>query len=557
MTIAPRGVDAMSERQVDILIVGGGVGGCAAAMAATALGLRVIMTEPTTWIGGQLTSQAVPPDEHPWIEGQGCTRRYAAYRHGVRQFYREHYPLTAQARANLLLNPGAGRVSRLCHEPRVGLAVLESMLAWPRACGLLEIWLEHEPVSADVDGDRVRALTLLDRRSGARRTVQARYFLDATELGDLLPLAGVEYVSGAESQADTGEPHAPTGPAQPDNVQAFTWCFAMGHDPEPGADHTIDKPAQYDFWSSFVPALNPAWCGPLLSRQAMHPITLKPYTLPLFPPPHDPLAMSMWTYRRIVFAGHYAPQQRPHEVTLVNWIHNDYFLGNLIDRPAEEAAGHLEAARQLSLSLLYWLQTQAPRDDGGMGHRGLHLCPELMGTRDGLAMAPYIRESRRIRAVFTVLEQHIGTTARGGWDIHACHTRPEHVTDHPEPEKFTDSVGVGSYRIDLHPSTGGDNYIDISSLPFQIPLGALLPVRMTNLLPAGKNIGVTHITNGCYRLHPVEWNIGESAGFLAAFCLRTGRRPHEVRQSPAQLEAFQKLLLEQGVQLSWTGLTPR
>jgi hypothetical protein len=40
---------------------------------------------------------------------------------------------------------------------------------------------------------------------------------------------------------------------------------------------------------------------------------------------------------------------------------------------------------------------------------------------------------------------------------------------------FADSVGVGSYRIDLHPSTGGDNYVDLSSLPFEIPLGALLP----------------------------------------------------------------------------------
>ncbi|MGG2474547.1 FAD-dependent oxidoreductase, partial [Rhizobium sp. BR5] len=34
-----------------------------------------------------------------------------------------------------------------------------------------------------------------------------------------------------------------------------------------------------------------------------------------------------------------------------------------------------------------------------------------------------------------------------------------------------------------------------------------------------KNIGTTHITNGCYRLHPVEWNIGEVAGMLAAYCL--------------------------------------
>ena len=105
-----------------------------------------------------------------------------------------------------------------------------------------------------------------------------------------------------------------------------------------------------------------------------------------------------------------------------------------------------------------------------------------------MAKAPYIRESRRIEAELTVVEQHVGTEAR----------RRILKSDHVQAESFPDSVGVGSYRIDLHPSTGGDNYIDISSLPFQIPLGALIPKRVENLLPACKNLGTTHITNGCY-----------------------------------------------------------
>ena len=116
---------------------------------------------------------------------------------------------------------------------------------------------------------------------------------------------------------------------------------------------------------------------------------------------------------------------------------------------------------------------------------------------------------------------------------------------------FDDSVGIGSYRIDLHPSTRGDNYIDISSLPFQIPLGALIPRRVENLIPACKNIGVTHITNGCYRLHPVEWNIGEAAGLLAAFCRRRGVRPLHVRNSEDELDQFQDHLRDQGVELEW------
>ena len=143
-------------------------------------------------------------------------------------------------------------------------------------------------------------------------------------------------------------------------------------------------------------------------------------------------------------------------------LKNDYLEGNIIDKPADEVERYLEEARQLSLSLIYWMQTEAPRPDGGVGYPGLYLRPDLVGTDDGLAMFPYIRESRRIKALFTVTENHVGTEARQG----------------RQAERFDDSVGIGCYRIDLHPSTGGDNYIDISSLPFQIPLGALLPVRV-------------------------------------------------------------------------------
>jgi hypothetical protein len=124
-------------------------------------------------------------------------------------------------------------------------------------------------------------------------------------------------------------------------------------------------------------------------------------------------------------------------------------------------------------------------------------------------------------------------------------------------ENYPDSVGIGSYRIDLHPSTGGDNYIDISSLPFQIPLGSLLPKRVENLLPACKNLGVTHITNGCYRLHPVEWNIGEAVGALAAFCAVKNKLPREVRKQATLLREFRNLLTQDGVPLNWPRATPR
>ena len=82
--------------------------------------------------------------------------------------------------------------------------------------------MRYKAVSAETDGDTVRAVTLRHQETFDVVTITADYVLDATELGDLLPLARVEYVSGAESQDETGEPHAVSGLAQPDNVQSFT-----------------------------------------------------------------------------------------------------------------------------------------------------------------------------------------------------------------------------------------------------------------------------------------------------------------------------------------------
>src|SRR3954468_15248810 len=111
----------MEMLRTDVAIIGGGLGACAAALAAARLRRRVILTEETEWLGGQLTNQAVPPDEHPWIEQFGATASYRRLRTGIRDYYRAHVPLTAEARANPTLNPGNGWVSPLCHDPRVAV----------------------------------------------------------------------------------------------------------------------------------------------------------------------------------------------------------------------------------------------------------------------------------------------------------------------------------------------------------------------------------------------------------------------------------------------------
>jgi len=528
----------MKEIRCDVAVIGGGLGGCAAAWAALRSGQRVVMSEEFAWIGGQMTSQAVPPDEHPWIEQFGCTASYRHLREQVRSTYRRAYPLTREARANVRLNPGNGFVSALCHEPRVSLAVLEEIFRPYESGGQLRILRQHVPTSARVEGDKIASVMLQGPHDQVE--VSADYFIDATELGDLLPLSGTEYVTGAESQTETNEPHAPSL-AQPHNMQAISWCFVIDYQPD--RDNTIEKPKNYEYWRDLVPALQPGWGGPLLSWQATHPITLEPVVRtfdPVHPKPERG-PMDLWTFRRIADRRNFVEGAYESDIVLVNWPQIDYLDGNPMECTPEQKLACLEGSRQLSLSMLYWMQTE-------QGWKGLRLRGDITGTPDGLAMAPYIRESRRIRGCFTVLEQHVGLDARcQATGLSAQEVRAEH---------FVDSVGIGAYRIDLHPSTGGDNYIDVSSLPFQIPLGALIPQRVTNLLAGGKNLAVTHITNGCYRLHPVEWNVGEAAGWLAAFCRQQSRTPKEVWEKGRHLQEFQRLLQSQGVELEWPDLQP-
>lgn len=532
----------MRERSTDVLIVGGGLGGVAAALSVARMGFRAILTDEGAWLGGQLTAQAVPPDESHWIETEGCTATYRQLRERIRAYYRRNYPLTPAAAEVSHFNPGMGNVSRICHEPRVGLAAIEELIAPFRANQTLLVLLRRVPVGVEMQADRALAVHFRSLDENEEEVIQAAFILDATELGDLLPLAEMEHVIGAESQAETGELHALNGPANPLDQQAISWCFALDY--HPGADHTIPKPRDYDFWRTYRPDF---WPNQMLSWVYPDPKTLEPVHRPIFIGDSDAEdSFGLWHFRRIFYRGHYPKGLYPSDITLVNWPQIDYFLGPIVGVRPEERFRHLEGALQLSLSFLYWMQTEAPRPEGGAGYPGLRLRPDILGTEDGFARQVYIRESRRIKAEFTILEQHLGVEARSG---------------RLGAEEYPDSIGIGSYRIDLHPSTAGRNYIDISNWPFQIPLGALLPVRVENLLPAAKNIGTTHITNGCYRLHPVEWNIGEAAGALAAWSLRSNGMPRQVWKDPTRLADFQHFLSASlGFPLRWSEtvrLTPK
>ena len=523
----------------DIVIIGGGLGGIAAALSSLRNGKKVILTEETDWLGGQLTQQGVPPDEHRWIEHTGSTKTYRDLRNRIRDYYKKNYPLKEYLKNDLYLNPGNAWVSRFCHEPRVALAVINEMLAPYMSSGKLTILYQYKAVQSSINKDIVKDITVKNSITGNTKILKAPYFVDATELGDLLPLTGTEFVTGSESRKDTGELHAPEE-ADPNNVQAFSICFAIDY--LPGEDHAIEKPSDYIFWRDFTPQLKKPWSGKLLDFHYSNPRTLEKKEL-CFDPTDKGCANipNLWSYRRIADKNNFEEGAYLSDISLVNWPQHDYFLGNLIGASEKDFHNYVQGSKQLSLSLLYWLQTEAPRPDGGKGWSGLRLRKDILGTDDGLAKYPYVREARRIKSLFTITEQHVGRENRA---LVATENKDKAAF-------FYDSIGIGYYPIDLHPTTGMDNYVDMDALRFQIPLGALLPVRMKNLIPANKNIGTTHITNGCYRLHPIEWNIGEAVGELLSFSLDNNYTPHQIRKEKSVLNDFQSRIRSRGIETEW------
>ena len=531
------------DLRTEILIVGGGCGGVAAALASAEAGRSCVVVEPTPWLGGQLTSQAVPPDEHRWIEGgegfHGVTRRYVAFRQAVREWYRTHRRLTPAAMSDPRLNPGGGWVSRLCFEPRVGVVVLNAMLAPHVAAGRVTILHGPRPIAADVDGGRVRAVTFDDGT-----TVAADFVLDATEFGDLYPLVGCGFMLGAEGVDVFGELHGREDlgrDTDPVDQQAITHCFAL--EQRPGEDHTISRPDGYDDWRDFAPDLTPPWPGKLFSWQIDD--ASDPRTLRMIPPPDEPGdELELWRYRRIRDAAIHAEPERWPDLCLWNTVQTDYFRRPAILPGNDPYLGRdavLSAARRQALCFVHWLQTEAPRhDDGGAGYPGLRLAGDELGTADGLALHAYVREPRRLVAETIITERHVGVDQR-------------RIDGEPPP--FADSVGVGHYMIDLHPTAAGRNSVYVEAAPFRVPLGTLLPregeAGHANLIAAGKAIGVSHVANGCTRLHPVEWTVGEAAGTLAAWCLDHGLTPHAVRADAGRLGEFQRRLVHDGFELSW------
>lgn len=506
----------------DVAIIGGGFGGIAAALALVERGLKVAMTEEYPWIGGQVTSQglcALDQFHDPVGDTVGINRRYGIFRDRTRDYYIQHYRLSDFGKSQLKLSAGNARVSPLTAEPHVAYQVILDMLKEPLSDGRLTLMANHIPVAARREGRRVVSFTCADRTVPQRAvSVEADFFLDATENGDTYPLLQVGYRLGAEARSEFDEPHAPER-ADRGAIQSFTYCFVVEF--VPGGNFTIPKPAGYEEMRDRQPFYLGVPYSTLEEPGGFFKINTRSNGHPLTP---------FWFYRCLFDNRNFDDPAQPFSRAVINVDCNDYHHEAYLENPDREAV--LERARQLSRAYLYWLQTEAPRDDGGFGYPELRSVPEATGTPDGMAMAPYVREGRRLKACQTIVEQDISEA-----------TQPL-----ARARNFPNSVGIGSFLIDIHRRVGSRGLAQMTR-PYQVPLGALVSPELENFAVANKGIGVTQITNGAYRLHNVEWAIGEAAGELAAYCL-------EYRVANPNLEGrdlfvYQRRLIQAGVPVYW------
>ena len=507
----------MATQQYDVVIVGASFGGVAAALAAAAdPKVRVALLESSQWIGGQATAQGVTRWDEAGMdlmESTGSTKSYRNLRNAIRTWYRGNAPLSSFGNSQTHFNPGFASVNfPFSVDPGVTRHILENMVGALSA--RLDLRLGTTVVAARVENGSITGLTT---NSGDVYT--GRVYLDATDLGELLPLCGVPWKIGAEAQSETGEPSAPAQ-AHPEWIQPVTVPIALEHRPD-GENHVISKPDDYDD----------------IARKQNFRIVDGDISgvLTVLPGGQE----SLFGYRQYIDSRNFAGGDFAHNRTTLNVGSNDYQDAAPPTGDAQRDAAIYESARNVSLAFTYWLQTQCPRDDGnGNGYPNLMVRPDAFGTADGCAPQAYIRESRRIDALTTIVQQDVdaGTFPPGT----------------PRARRFVDSCGIGWYGIDVHPATGpGTPWVGFSTLHFQIPLGALLPKALDNLVAACKNIGTTHLTSGAYRVHPIEWAIGEAAGVLAAFCTTQQVAPKDVWSHNDRRASYQYRLLARGVPIFW------
>ena len=423
------------------------------------------------------------------------------------------------------------------------------------------------------------------------------YVIEATETGEIVGLADIPYRLGIDPLSSF-EPSSSSVTGDPYCTQGFTYTFAMEATEEP-QQHQMPTfyPKHKNYYSyelerladfNLVFTYRRIWSP---QKGALEKFRGIEFTAPT---PGD-ISMQNWTWGNDYRPGTakdnliYTRQQ----LQSSGQLEPGGWKGGLRTRTLSRGEDH-------ALGYFYWLvegTTDSQLGDGVKkpqpNNRLLTGLDSPMGTAHGLSKYPYIREGRRIIGrVYPGYSQGFGITEV---DISRADYRNEHYSQNlsdrtyrqlwkgidgleairnknMDIEKikrrtrstiYPDSVGVGHYAIDFHPCMNespaekagntekeGERQGGGQAYPFQIPLRAMIPQEIDNLIVAGKSIATSHIAAAAYRVHSFEWSSGAAAGTTAVFGLEQEVMPYQLVDeafiNEEQLKILQERLQESG-----------
>ncbi len=527
-----------STLSCSILIVGGSTAAYSATLAALRMNVDVCLVQPLKMVGGQFTAQGLPASDDGELLTQEVTfstvdgERFAISK-SQRWFRRRQRQLQPVA-GRLQQNPGGAWVCLMTTTPVVAAIALNEPLIPYLESGKLRLVPDSDPTEVIMAADtgsgqqQVSGIKFRDRTTGHHFTVTAPVTLEATDFGDLLELANLPSRVGQESRQDTGEAILPDQ-AIPACQQSFTFNVIVEYTAA-RQGQMMPKPAGYgrDFW------LNPyeftsdywTWAERRWSKKNFFE------------------AFGIFRYRRVMRQSLSEKAVSIGDVSVINWgtsahpekgqcCGNDFRWGQLIGTSRAEQAALIQQARDRAQAYIYYLQTHGVAD---LKPRG-----DLTWSADGIALEPYVREARRGIAVTTIRHEDVAESFFPGQARARC---------------FDDSVGIGQYHyLDLHGNLVAGHVSpkgkDVLALPFSLPAKSLVPMTTDGLVLSAKSLGTTHITNAAYRMHPMEWAIGEASGFLAVFAIWTGESPRRIVETVPLLRKLQGFMARNGIPIFW------
>ena len=401
------------------------------------------------------------------------------------------------------------------------------------------------------------------------------YVIEATETGEIVALADIPYRLGIDPLSSF-EPSSSSIDGDPYCTQGFTYTFAM----EATKDaQTQDKPSFYDRHKNYysyelerladfnlVFTYRRIWSPEAGNLEKFRGIE---FTAPT---PGD-ISMQNWTWGNDYRPGTASDNlvYTRDQLKTLGQLDPNGWQGGLRTKTLSRGEDH-------ALGYYYWLvqgTTDSQLGDGVKkphpNHRLLKGLNSPMGTAHGLSKYPYIREGRRIigrvspgySQGFTVTEidisranykdeyygqnlnsqtyRQLWTKVDGREAVTNKNLKIEEITRRTRSTIYPDSVGVGHYAIDFHPCMNespaekagntereGERTGAGQAYPFQIPLRAMIPQEIDNLIVAGKSIATSHIAAAAYRVHSFEWSSGAAAGITAIFGLEEEILPYQL-----------------------------